>query len=459
MGHAFGDQLRQVLSQKHGLSQSRLAEGVGLAPPVISAMCQGERLTGPRARDRVLAIAVWLQQQGALTSQAAATALFAAAGMVGLRPEVPAEEALLQRLDGPSDPATTAVHAPTVAGSLPPLPSLVIGRADAVADLRARLTRTAGMDPAAATQTVVAMRGWPGVGKTTLAATLAHDPALAAAFPDGVFWTSLGQTPTLFAELAAWGRTLGVPEVVTLPSLDAALQLLRSILREKRVCLIVDDVWTADAAQQMNIGGRHSALLITTRLWDVAQKIAPTPEQMYTLPVLPDDQALELLRRLAPGVVAAYPDQSSTLVRELEGLPLAIQVAGRMLAVEARYQWGVEDLLRELRDGVRMLQAEAPPDLFDTTQQTTPTVAVLLQKSTDRLDAATRDGFALLGAFAPKPATFDAAALHAVWMVDDPRPMIRTLVSRGLLEPVDAQRFQMHALLVAHARSLLTEDA
>lgn len=458
MGHAFGDQLRQLLSHKHGLSQSRLAEGVGLDPAVISAMCQGQRLTGPRARERVTAIAAWLRQQGALTTAEDATALFAAAGLIGLRPDVPAENALLESLASPPQ-APLAPPAPPTPGSLPPLPPLVIGREAALEDLRARLTAEPGTSSGPRTQTVVAMRGWPGVGKTTLAATLAHDPALAAAFPDGVFWTSLGQTPTLFAELAVWGRTLGVPDLIGLPSLDAALQLLRNILREKRVCLIVDDVWTAEDARQINIGGRHSALLVTTRQWDVAQKIAPTPDDIYTLPVLPDEQALDLLRCLAPGVITNYPAQSRVLVRELEGLPLAIQVAGRMLAVEARYQWGVEDLLRELRDGVRMLDAEAPPDLFDRGQQTIPTVAVLLQKSTDRLDTPTRDAFALLGAFAPKPATFDAAALQAVWEVDDPRPMVRTLVSRGLLEPVDDQRFQMHALLVAHATSLLTEEA
>ncbi len=456
MGHAFGDQLRRLLSQKHGLSQSRLADGVGLDPSIISAMCQGQRLTGLRARERVIAIVVWLQQQGALTTHDAATALFAAAGMVGLRTEVQVENDLYQLLA--TTTSTTTIRPPSPPGSLPPLPPLVIGREAALADLRARLADVPGASATAQTQTVVAMRGWPGVGKTTLAATLAHDPELAAAFPDGVFWTSLGPTPSLFAELAVWGRTLGVPDLITLPSLDAALQVLRSILRDKRVCLIVDDSWTAEDAHQMNIGGRHSALLVTTRLWDVAQKIAPTPDQIYTLPVLADDQALDLLRCLAPGVVTDYPEPSRTLVRELEGLPLALQVAGRMLAVEARYQWGVEDLLRELRDGVRMLHVEAPPDLFDIAMQTIPTVAVLLQKSTARLDAATRDGFALLGAFAPKPATFDAAALQAVWMVDDPRPMVRTLVARGLLEPVDAQRFQMHALLVAHAKSLLTEN-
>jgi hypothetical protein len=81
----------------------------------------------------------------------------------------------------------------------------------------------------------------------------------------------------------------------------------------------------------------------------------------------------------------------------------------------------------------------------------------LLHRSTDRLDEHTRECFAYLGAFAPKPATFDLAAMKAVWQVADPRPIVRELVDFGLLEPVGSARFQMHALLVRHAQSLLSE--
>jgi len=54
--------------------------------------------------------------------------------------------------------------------------------------------------------------------------------------------------------------------------------------------------------------------------------------------------------------------------------------------------------------------------------------------------------------FAPKPATFDLAAMKAVWNVNDPKP--KYVLYRGLLEPVSGGRFQMHALRVVHARRL-----
>ena len=48
---------------------------------------------------------------------------------------------------------------------------------------------------------VTAVRGWPGVGKTTVAAALAHDQVLASAFPDGLLWASIGQNPDLIGQL------------------------------------------------------------------------------------------------------------------------------------------------------------------------------------------------------------------------------------------------------------------
>ncbi len=66
MSHPFGDLLSQHLHRKHGLSQARLAEGILQDPSIIGKMCKGERLSGPRARARVVAIVDWLYAQEAL---------------------------------------------------------------------------------------------------------------------------------------------------------------------------------------------------------------------------------------------------------------------------------------------------------------------------------------------------------------------------------------------------------
>ncbi len=90
-------------------------------------------------------------------------------------------------------------------GSAPPMPPLVIGREDALADLKARLGIKRTGEPGGAVQVLTAIRGWPGVGKTTIAAQLAHDNEVTGKFPDGTLWVSLGPAPNLFSELATWG--------------------------------------------------------------------------------------------------------------------------------------------------------------------------------------------------------------------------------------------------------------
>lgn len=339
-------------------------------------------------------------------------------------------------------------------GNIPIMPELVVGREADFEAIKARIGMMDGNKQAGDSPIVAAVQGWPGIGKTTLAAALAHDPDIVTAFPDGVLWASLGQQPNVLSELKTWGEALGDHAMATLRHLDDAVTAMQTLLRDKRMLLIVDDVWEIEHARPFRIAGRGSAVLFTTRQNDVARALATTPSNVYRLPILNEMRALELLEILAPEVVAQNTAESLELVRDLEGLPLALQVAGRLLHAEARLGWGVTDLLTELREGTKLLTAAAPADRIDVAQETAPTVAVLLRYSTDRLDEATRERFAYLGAFAPKPATFELDAMKAVWLVDDPRPTIRILVDRGLLEPVQTGHFQMHALLVMHARSL-----
>jgi hypothetical protein len=351
----------------------------------------------------------------------------------------------------------TSLGKPSIAGGVPPVPSLFVGREESLHELKQHLGVAPGGRTSGPMQVLTTVRGWPGVGKTSVVAALAHDPEVEKAFPDGVLWASLGEKPNLLSALAGWGRALGTEEVLRAPSLPEATAMLAAFMRKRRMLLIVDDVWEAAHVEPFRrMLGAGCALLVTTRESGIAQGLAPTPNAVYKLPVLSEKSALELLRALAPDVVNKHSQECQELVRDLECLPLALHVAGHMLNTEARMGWGVTTMLKEVRDAAKLLGKKAPTDQADFERQTTPTVAALLQKSVDRLDEFTRSCFAYMGAFAPKPATFDLAAMGAVWEVADPRPIVRVLSERGLLEPVGDGRFQMHALLVAYARSLLT---
>jgi hypothetical protein len=336
----------------------------------------------------------------------------------------------------------------------PPLPAFMFGREEDVVRLKARL----GIGGTLAGVTV--LRGWPGVGKTTVVNSLVYDPEIGRDFVDGILWVALGTEPDILGGLLSWARTLHL-NTANMNRPEDLMPRVRAALRDKHALLIVDDIWDPNHAAFFNLAGRNCAVLCTTRFLDVATIIAPKPEDIYVLHVLDDTDALDLFAQLAPNSYMKYPDESRQLVHDLEGLPLAIRVAARLVETESNMgkNWDARDFFSKLRAEAQLLEGIAPDDRFDVRTGTTPTIQLLLKQSTDTLDGITRQRFAFLGSLAPKPAMFELETMQEIWLVPDPRPTIRKLVNRGLLESIpDQGLFQMHAVLVMHAESLLEDD-
>jgi hypothetical protein len=342
----------------------------------------------------------------------------------------------------------------SLTATTPSRPALIVGREKEISEIKTRL----GVRTIDHRRNITVIRGWPGVGKTTLINTLTYDKEVLTEFPDGILWAVLGPDAKPASNLSAWARQLGLLHSNQSLTLEEAIVRVRPALQQRECLLIVDDAfWAEDAVPFKHVAGAKCCLLVTTRFPEVSQQLVDFPDDdVYVLQVLSDDSAIALLRRLAPRIVQDLPGESLTLVRDLEGLPLAIRVAARLLASDAVLGIDIKPLLRELRASHRLLDSVAPDDRFDPLTGTTPTVELLLTRSTDSLDELTRKRFAMLGAFAPKPATFDMDAMGFVWREDDPLPTVRKLVDRGILEPIISRgRFQMHAILVLHAQNLL----
>jgi hypothetical protein len=343
---------------------------------------------------------------------------------------------------------------PAPAGVPTPIPSLLfLGRDRDLFAIKTLilLPKTGTASP------IVIVEGWPGVGKTSFAHVLGRDHDVMTTYSDGVLWTSLGQSPNLFSALSTWGRALGCDDLLSVPTLNELTSRLRVLLSSRRMLLIVDDVWDIGSAMLfLRACPDGCGVLFTTRETQVAVGFTHTAVRHYRLPVLGENDALGLLRALVPEILAENEEICRSLARDLGYLPLALHVAGRLLRSEVRLGWGVEQLLEDVRSGAAIIREQAPEDRAEEGEL--PTVKALLQKSTDLLDPRTRDYFAYLGVFAPKPATFDLDALGAVWGDQDPKPYVRRLVNHGLLEPIGNGRFQMHALLMAHAKGLLDDN-
>ena len=366
----------------------------------------------------------------------------------------PAGLQTFQPPDWPSPQSETTPLSSLPKGCPPPVSAgLFLGREDALRTVTTFLT-AAGMDSRPFRQLLVT--GVPGVGKTTLASHLSRSPEIGRAYPDGVLWTCLDRTPMLVSLVAVWGRVLGI-DLIRVATIQDATAAMRTALKDKRMLLMVDDVWDEGHGavfQQMLVEG--CGLLVTTRLPRVADALAYSTEDVYLLRQLDESNAVRLLSLLAPQVSHAYPAECRELVMDLECLPLAIQVAGRLLRKRSARGLDVRSLLESIRSGSGIIQATAPPDRV--VDGTVPTVQALLHKSTDMLDTHSRQCFAQLAAFAPKPAAFDLEAMKHVCDVPDATQLADELVDFGLLEPTGDGRFQMHALLVAHAQALAAAD-
>lgn len=340
--------------------------------------------------------------------------------------------------------------------TLPPEPRVFLGRDRDVAELKARLgvgaAAFAGDDRR---EPLLVIRGWPGIGKTTLLSAVAHDAEVGAGFRDGVLWAALGKRPALADVLASWGEALGDSKIRTLPSLEEMADRVARMLVRRQVLLLVDDVWDLEHAETMlKASSASCAMVITTREPALTAQLALPERAVVKLEPLQEDDAFALFVRLAPDIAQRHPSEVRSLLSSLECLPLAINVAARLLREEAAFGWGVRELLVELQSGLRIVRAPAPGDLVRSPGDASTTVATLFKKSTDRLDPTTRQHFAALGDLEAKPAVFDLRAIESAFGIDDVRDSVRVLVARGLLEPLNDGWFQMHALLVAHAQSL-----
>ena len=194
----------------------------------------------------------------------------------------------------------------------------------------------------------VGLFGQGGLGKTVAAIDLVHDEAVRLAFPDGIHWLTLGQSPDLAGLQAGLIEQLtGAPAVVE--SVPSGSARIRDLLAGRASLLVLDDVWRTEHARAFDVASARCRTLITTRDAGVLTALGAEDVQ---LAVLSEDQALALLAEWVKQLPSTLPDEAKTLVKLCGYLPLAISVAGAM--VHDRTAWA--DLLAALEAGnVRFL--------------------------------------------------------------------------------------------------------
>ncbi|NES86338.1 MAG: hypothetical protein F6K10_36000, partial [Moorea sp. SIO2B7] len=199
----------------------------------------------------------------------------------------------------------------------------------------------------AGTLVVSAIYGLGGIGKSTLAAALAHDPEVQKSFPDGVFWATLGQQPDLLSFLSGWIQTLGDYDFKpTTP--EAASTHLRTLFYDKAALLVVDDVWNPEHVDPFKVGGSGCRVLVTTR---EARIIDAVP---YELNVMTPQQGFQLLTHPWKNKLTdTQTQQAEELAKTVGYLPLALELS----AAQVRDGVSWEELLTDLQAEIAHLEA------------------------------------------------------------------------------------------------------
>jgi hypothetical protein len=146
---------------------------------------------------------------------------------------------------------------------MPPLPDHFVERPDHQQAVKDRLLSE---DPKVfGTLVVSAIHGLGGIGKSVLAAKLAHDDAGA-----GSLWRrhSLGHPGAKPRSAAVAQRLDSGPGGQRLQAHRHRRRLsahLRTLLYAKRVLLVVDDIWHPDHLEPFRVGGSGCCVLVTTR--------------------------------------------------------------------------------------------------------------------------------------------------------------------------------------------------
>lgn len=356
--------------------------------------------------------------------------------------------ALLDELGVPPSAETNTVYDQILSGELGPIAAIEVAARkpapfQAVATPGHYVGRQVESDQLCAwlsqPGTVAAVVGMAGVGKTALAAHVAH--RLRPLFPDGVLWATVGGADPLDI-LQSWAQAYD-KDLSKISNPEARAAAMRTLLADKRTLIVLDAVAARSAIDLLLPGASQCAVLVTTR--DRAEVAAHTT-LIVDLHELSTADGLEMLSYfLGSDQVNAESDAAVRLHETLGGLPLAMEIAAQRVFASPRRS--LARMLRSLEDaGERLAQG-----ISNRSVRTSFTVSwAALPAEQQRL-------FALAGLFDGRSFAPEVAAAIAGQDADDVVDALDQLVTLSMLRLDARERYSQHRLLADFAHEKLAE--
>ncbi|WP_157641283.1 hypothetical protein [Longispora albida] len=275
-------------------------------------------------------------------------------------------------------------------------------------------------------RTVAVVTGLPGVGKRALALTWAE--AASAQYPDGQLHLDLadhagpggGFDPE--SALAALLRSMGIPEADLPPSRAELGSRWRTLTARRRILLFLTGVRTEAQVRELLPGGHGSRVVVAS------QRRIHGLEHAEDLQLAPlgEPGGIQLLAALAGEArVAEDPAGAAALVRRCAGLPAALRVVARMLSRDRFLPLG--RLAGRLGDGEL-----AGPVFEEAYQQLGPEAQQL---------------YRMLGQHELREVSAELIGAFGLSGMEE-------LLDACLADQVGDGRYELHDLLLAHARTV-----
>ena len=291
----------------------------------------------------------------------------------------------------------------------------------------------------------VGVQGMGGIGKSVLVAEIARDEEVRRAFPDGVLWVTLGQTP--MRKLTKWqaylAKVLGAGQQ-TFTDIQLGKAVLGELLADKACLLILDDVWHTKHAAAFDALGQHCKMLVTTRDRGLITALEAVECQ---LGVLSNKQALALLALRAGQHEETLPTEAHEVVRECGNLPLALAMIGAMVRGKPD-RWA--NVLHKLRNAdLEKIRHQFPDYPYSD-------LLKAIQVSVQDLEPDVQRRYLDFAVF-PEDTPIPEAALQTFWEPEgldkhDTQDVVERLVERSLARRDDKGHLSLHDLQYDYVR-------
>ncbi len=291
----------------------------------------------------------------------------------------------------------------------------------------------------------IILYGPVGSGKTTLVSALAHDADILAAYPDGVLWISLPDKGGIQFAQHLWGKAFG-NDLSLIPDTASRIKALRSLLKDKRILLIADNLQSADQALALRVGGPGCSYLFTT---DSIDDMASLKMQRFATNRMREEEALELIERWAGILPDIYVPTVKEIVVRLCHLPLALAIIGGQ-ARQGIMWLRLQEVLKE---------AQGPLVAFDPNDEVNvqKMLEVVINVTLSRFGTPLIRRTSLLSLFAPGYCnTFSVYAAASCWDTtkQDALETLHLLRESALVQQVDAGTFAIHPAIQPHLAAL-----